>query len=386
MGARGSYKYNYKLVIGATEYFTNEIGQDLQISSSATVENGYAIGSVASSSISGSVVFKQLPERNDKILLYIKTKGANDWSVVGNWYIKSCEVIEQTKMTFSGVDIIGFTDNEYDPPQPGESLIYPSVATHAAAIQTTLSGLVKETVDLQYPAAAPSPSVTSSTTANMRTMLGYIAAMMCTNYQQPFGMEKPSIEYIPFNNGVITIKTSDRQELTYSLPGANIDGVRVFNTSNNGIPVLNRGETYDMYGIYNFGSTLPAANFMEVVSPYTKSSDDENYKNLVGQKYSTEFSCQKVKMPGIFPCFTKVVFVGYEDLNCVISSITYSFTTNGIFASMSGTGQNVSDFKYVGQTAKELRQRPTFDNIYGFTRITQNGGLQFVYREEESGE
>ena len=98
MEGRGSYEYNYKLVIGATEYFTNEIGQDLQISSSATVENGYAIGSVASSSISGSVVFKQLPERNDKILLYIKTKGADDWSVVGNWYVKSCEAIEQTKM------------------------------------------------------------------------------------------------------------------------------------------------------------------------------------------------------------------------------------------------------------------------------------------------
>lgn len=382
MEGRGSYEYNYKLVIGATEYFTNEIGQDLQISSSATVENGYAIGSVASSSISGSVVFKQLPERNNKILLYIKTKDADDWSVVGNWYVKSCEAVEQTKMTFSGVDIIGFTDNEYDPPQPGESLIYPSVATHGEAILNTLSGLVKETVNLQYPNTAPSPAVTSSTTANMRTMLGYIAAMMCTNYQQPFGTEEPSIEYTPFNNEVITIEPSDRQELTYSLPGANIDGVRVFNTANSGIPVLNRGETYDMYGIYNFGSTLPAANFMEVVSPYTKSSEDLNYKNLVGQKYSTEFSCQKVKMSGIFPCFTKVIFVGYEDLNCVISSITYSFTTDGIFASMSGTGQNVSDFKYVGQTAKELRQRPTFDNIYGFTRITQNDGLKFVFRGE----
>ena len=373
-------------MIGATEYFTNEIGQDLQISSSATVENGYAIGSVASSSISGSVVFKQLPERNDRILLYIKTKDADDWSVVGNWYIKSCEVIEQTKMTFSGVDVIGFTDNEYDPPQPGESLIYPCVATHGEAIQNTLSGLLKQSVNLAYPNTAPSPEVTCSTTTNMRTMLGYIAAMMCTNYQQPFGTEEPSIEYTPFVNEVIIILASERQELTYSLPGAEIEGIRIFNTANSGIPVLKAGEKLEDYGIYDFGSTLPGANYMEVVSPYTKSADDQNYQRIVGQKYSTEFSCQKVKMPGIYPCFTKVVFEGYEDLNCVISSITYSFTTNGIFASMSGTGQNVSDFKYVGQTAKELRQRPTFDNIYGFTRITQNGGLQFVYREEESEE
>ena len=387
--ARGSnYEYSYKLTIGASDYYTNEIGNDLKISSNASVENGYAIGSVASSSISGSVIFKQMPERNDKILLYIKTKDSDDWTIVGNWYLKSFEAIEQTRVTFSGMDIIGFTDNEYDAPQPGESLIYPSVATHAAAIQSTLSGLVNENVALQYPNTSPSPAVTSSTNANMRTMLGYIAAMMCTNYQQPFGTDKPSIEYTPFNNGnsSLTIEASDRQELTYSLPGADIDGVRVFNTANSGIPVLKRGETYDMYGIYNFGSTLPAANFMEVVSPYTKSSDDENYKNLVGQKYSTEFSCQKVKMPGVYPCFTSVTFVGYEDLNCVISSITYSFTTDGIFANMSGTGQNLSDFRYIGQTAKDLRNRPTFDNTYGVTKITQNSGLQFVCKDKDTGD
>lgn len=265
-------------------------------------------------------------------------------------------------------------------------MIYPSVATHGEAIQNTLSGLLKRSVNLAYPHTAPSPEVTSSTTANMRTMLGYIAAMMCTNYQQPFGTEEPSIEYTPFSNEVITIEPSDRQELTYSLPGAEIEGIRIFNTANSGIPVLKAGEKLEDYGIYDFGSTLPGANFMEVVSPYTKSSEDRNYERLVGQKYSTTFSCQKVKMPGIYPCFTQVVFEGYEDLNCVISSITYSFTTDGIFASMSGTGQNLSDFKYIGQTAKDLRNRPTFDNTYGVTKITQNSGLQFVYKDNNTGD
>lgn len=384
---RGSnYEYNYKLTIGANDYYTDEIGNDLKISSNATAENGYAIGSVASSSISGSVAFKGMPERNDKILLYMKTKDSDDWSIIGNWYLKSFEAIERTKVTFSGMDIIGFTDNEYDAPQPGESLIYPSVAAHAAVIQSTLSGLVNETVALQYPAAAPSPAVTSSTSANMRTMLGYIAAMLGTNYQQPFGTDKPSIEYTPFNNGSLTIEASDRQELTYSLPGAAIDGIRVFNTANSGMPVLKPGEALSAYGIYDFGTVLPHSNYMEVVSPYTKSSDDENYKNLVGQKYSTEFSCQKVKMPGVYPCFTNVTFVGFEELNCVISSISYTFTVDGIFANMSGTGQNLSDFKYIGQTAKGLRNRPTFDNTYGVTKITQNSGLQFVYKDNDTGD
>ena len=223
------------------------------------------MGSVASSTISGSVIFKNVPKRNDKILFYYKQRKNGQWVIVGNWYLKDLDVIERTKVTFSGMDVIGFTDNDYDPPQPEESLIYPSVAMHGEVIQKTLSGLVGQSVSLAYPAAAPSPSVTSSTSANMRTMLGYIAAMLGTNYQQPFGTEEPSIQYTPFNNNYISVSPSDREELIYSIPGEAIEGLRVFNASNSGIPVLNRGEKLENYGIYDFGSVLPQSNYIEIV-------------------------------------------------------------------------------------------------------------------------
>lgn len=385
-GSDDKYEYDYKLIIGANIFFTSDISSDISISSQSSAE-GYAVAQIISSNISGKVHLQVVSgfNRNSRVYFYYRhklqpTNEYSDWIIVGNWFLSDYTINHDSNiMDFTAVDCISYLDNAYDPPTEENA----TPVNHADVIQQTVSALCGVNVDIDYPGMIKY-KMEQSTTSNMRTVMQNIAAYMATNYMQPLKREEPSIEYYQCGTNFYFVNDSDRESLSYSSSSETIEGVRIYTKGEN-IPVLQAEETLKDYGIYDYGNVAIGnmSKVFEINSPYTDETETK-FNVIIGKNLGCTFSCQKVKMNDIIPCLSRIQFTGAEELYCYATSIQYDFTVGGIFANISGKGRDVSDFEYVGQTIKTIRNSPQMGNVYGTTVFDFKNGIGFKYTKKDS--
>lgn len=363
------------------------IASDLSLTCQSSAE-GYAVGQIISSSISGKVRFSALPPcRNSRIYLYYRTRNRLDdewaewsnWIIVGNWFLSDYSINPDTGiMSFNGQDSVSYLNNNYEPPT-GK---YITPVNHAAAIEQMLSTLSQTDITLAYPGSIKY-DMSNSTTTDAMSVMRNIALYMATNYAQPLKTEDAKIEYLQCGEEVYYVSPSDRSELTYTGDPQKVSGVRVY-THDTILPQLGEFETYEDYGIYTYGDVAIGnmATVIEVQSPYTSKTDTQ-LGQIVGQDLSVTFNCT-VKMKDIIHCLSKIVFDDHKTLTCYATSIRYTFKSDGIYANISGQGRRVSDYEYVGTTAKELKKCLKFNGNYGGITIDYQSGLYFVENDKSS--
>ncbi len=390
-GIRGSEdeiieKHDYRLVIDGVTYANDEISDDLKVSVSANTD-GFGVGMLPSSTISGTVKFSAEPSRSARIYLYA------DGGLVGNWFLSEMQITDNKTMSFVGADIISFCDNDYGfiPEYDADgNVVNSTVEVHVDFIQKAIAAA--SGVSPTIPVINKDTPVDLSTLQNARSVLSQIAASGGMNYRQPFETIEPQFELFIMGDGQASISDSEREEVSYSVKGKKITGVVCYTSDSPYTPTLNQGETLEKYGIYFYGDAAPPTdshrvvwNTLEICSPFMQ-KENPNIEPLIGKYFGTSFSCDKVKIQGKF--INVCDRITFESIGggatFYADNITYSFTQSGVFASISGQGRSLSDFEYVGATAQQIAQRPAFGYTYGVTRVTQNSGLEFVYSGKNS--
>lgn len=379
---RGSYQY--VITIGDIAYGNDEIQSNPQLSVNGA-SDGYPIGNVVVSTFTASVILKgDIPERNTLVALDCNGKK------LGSWYIHD-RTFKNGILSFSADDILSFTDDTYD--QPPEDYTDSETGTAYSFSRTVEAQLplIESRMSRIESVSFPSPDSTVAALdvpyksgMSMREVLGYIASASCGNYcvtPQATG-NVPAI--IKPGDSILTLSADDYADLTIGATGSKIEQITVFKNGTD-IPVLVGNETLEDYGIIQKpAGTYKKYQTLEVVNPIIPGATSNGVEYDVSGipllsigvgSFGTPFSCGKCVVDNIYPCYTMVKFDGYSQ-TFYASSISYTFTDSGIFASISGDGKAETDADYIGETAVKLNRKIGVDEQYGCLKISRNGTLK----------
>ena len=354
--------------------------------------DGYSIGNLSTTSISGTVPYKNNSLfRNGLIKLWtVRDYGTQSEvrTLIFTWFLRDCKVYNNSSITFTGVDAMAFTNNNYAIGKDNMKRI-DTVGTQVQVAATTISGLCGTTVSVNASSYSSinnlrPPADTNKTSDSIKNLLQRIAKHDCVNYYTQCTVS--TISLVRTSSEFISVVGTNYSPLTLGVAENTIAGVRVKNDKSVVFaPTLIQAQagvdpSKADYGIFEFGNVGSRANTLEIDTPYvTNDSPKTQFQALLNKSFGTEFSCAKVPVPynELFVPMTKIIFDNSDTRSYYISSATYSLTSLGIYASISGTARSISDYDYVGTTEKELRGKLALEYNYGGTCMTQDG-IQFV--------
>ena len=411
--------YKYKIEIGSMQFTEKEISKDISISMSVSA-NGFDVGQIASCSISGSVIckFNAIIHRNDKVKAYVKSVSVHeyndeqgihhrdetsltDWQLINVWFLKTAEKTNANILTFSAMDCIAFLDNNYyinyeRDAETGE--IIPQTTTgHLAAI-AEMVGTLANNLDnsIPFPRYCDDLQISPQNSNNARTFIQNAAASGATNYRQglsPLNEDNLIIEAFQFGAEIYSINENECEEFSIGFMGENIDTIILYCGSVNELPNNIFPEMYKYYNIYIIGS-VPTGQYpkqattLEInaqLAPFSAAAEENNFQQLIGKNFGTEFSVNKVKMRRFINVGLRIKLPNIsESYYLYATSINYSLTETGVFASISGSARDLSDSHYLGGMEKDMEQRIKIDENYNNVMVSKEG-LFLIAPKEDGG-
>ena len=164
--------------------------------------------------------------------------------------------------------------------------------------------------------------------------------------------------------------------------GEEIDTIILYCGSVNELPNNIFPEMYKYYNIYIIGS-VPTGQYpkqattLEInaqLAPFSAAAEQNNFQQLIGKNFGTEFSVSNVKMRYFIPVGTRIYLPNVsENYYTYATSINYSLTETGVFASISGSARDLSDNYYLGSMEKDMEQRIKIDEVYKNAVMSKNG-------------
>lgn len=373
--------------------------------------SGLSVGNIATTTISGTVPYhSNLIDRNVEILLYRRSNST--WALMYVWFIKEATVHDHSSLSFSGVDVAAFTNNNYAitavPEQPGDSRATPpipavayqhdTIGTQFTTAASTLSTLCGITVNIQ-PNSTGSVTVDTQTTFDtsnsIKSLLEESAKFEAVNYYTAYSnISTATLMKSQFSQVVV----SEYAPLTVGQYAPSIQKV-VVSCGNGSV------QPYE----YTGSGTVSSANTLsintsfiylakttasvrddpsqpyETVHNYPERIEPTNCSLLVGMGSGRQFSCEKASVDGLISggqfivpmSYVKFSHETYQDNQFILTSAQYYLTSEGVYASLSGSSRSISDFDYVGTTEKRVRNKLDVGQEYGSVVFT-DGGIELV--------
>lgn len=359
--------------------------------------SGFSVGNIATTTISGTLPYHQnLIDNNSDIWLYKRSN--NTWALMYCWFMKNGTIHDNSSLSFSGVDAAAFTSNNYavgwqTDPDRGV-LSYDTIGKQVSeTIPTTLSTLCGSTITV-----TPCNSNTVNTaclvdrqaTKSIKSTLEEVAKFDASNYYTRCTSESAATLLKVQSSG---ISISEYAPLT----------VGQYNTSIVCVKVRGSKGTDPVYTYGNAGSArgtldISCAYVDGLSTWYTQVEDGVNikyaqsikveptsYQALVGSGSGRVFSCEKAYVedsmvtgeflvPMSYITFTHDTYTGNQ---FILTSAQYFLTSEGVYASLSGSARSVSDFEYVGTTEKDVRNKLDMNRDYGGCMFTWNEGIKW---------
>lgn len=399
----------YKLVVGGHAYFDDEIPANLSITMNAG-GSGFSVGNLATMSISGTLPYYLNNLNNlSEIQLYQRGSPIGDtpiWNLRYEWRLKNATLTEQSSFTFSGVDAMAFTNNDYaiqwtdtKPTNPKNhyrregTTAYDTIGTQVSStIPTTLSSLSGMAIGVD---SCDSETVNNliqgdyQATKSIKSTLEEVAKFDASNYYvRCTGVGQAQLVKVQTSEILVTGDYSPLSVGQYNPP---ILGYQISGSDSNVEP-------------YTYGNPSSAKQTMTVTAAFVdslcqlivvegkpnqcgtspkKRVEPTSYQALANANIGSgrQFTCQKAYVENMFESGQFLVpmsFVNfsqevYSNRQFVLTSAQYYLTSEGIYASLSGSAKAVSDFEYVGTTAKRVRDKLSLNYDYGGTMFTQSG-------------
>ena len=378
--------------MGGYTYDDSEIPAGLKIVMNSSA-NGLSVGQTAAMTISGTLPYhNNLIDRNTTITLYkgLQRSGVPqviyDYTAIYIWFMKDCTIYDNSSISFTGVDPMAFINNSYTIGlNPGVDTegnpieVYDTMAQQLGTAQSTISDLCGHTT---YILSNAGPDrLDKQPQWSIKQLLEAVGSYLGVNWYCVYNTDIYISGIVTYSEAIFTY--SECTPLTVGPVAPNVHRVRVFKEDKE-VPVLNRQEheTLDMYGIYEFTSGIVTdASTMKVVTPLMRNdSPTSQFTDLLGMNFGRPFSCAKVPVGTSFiPPFSYIGFTGsgFATGQFYLTHAEYSLTTEGMYASISGTTKAISDYEYVGKQEVALKSKVNVNTNYAGTIIDQKDGLEF---------
>lgn len=254
----------------------------------------------------------------------------------------------------------------------------------SADIMTSLSGL---TVTIDSPAATENVtpwSKGSSAGWSIRQLMSYVSSIVGSNYSVVIP-EYGKVQFKLNASDYLSVSEDDYAPLTIGFSSSDIDCIQVSKTGTD-TPTPPAGKTLSDMGVFRLtglGQPTPAGT-LKIVCPFVDKNliESTGLSGMLGRNFGTEFSCPNVRTDRIVPALTQIQFAGQEG-TFYISSATYHLTTKGIYASLSGTARQMSDYDFIGATEEKLNNQIAFGPKYGYLKISKTEGIIYDDTDEE---
>lgn len=365
--------------------------------------NGFSVGNLATVTISGTVPYKNnIVPRNSPIELYVTPPGEQSETLIYVWFMKDCTIFDNSSVTFSGVDVMAYVNNNYaieahwvyDPsPPPGQDpevvgLVYDTIGTQFQTAATTLGTLSGITVTINPNSSDAVKAANQGdfqTSWSIKSLLEASAKFDAVNYYTSYtDISHATLQKVASSETVIT----ECAPLTVGGSNPTIDRVTVSASDSTVI-------AYDYHG----QQQATAAGTMTIVTPFIRLKNHDapirpapgerfeqqyevpvdieptNCSDLVDGKFGEVFSCTKVYV-GIYEFFTPMTWMYFPDVEThrfCLNHAQYQLTTMGIYASVSGGSRNISDYEYVGTTEQRIRNKINLDQAYNEIVMSKDG-------------
>lgn len=339
--------------------------------------NGYSVGNLATTTISGTVPYRtSYVSRNARIRLFIVDEytAQAQKTLLFVWFLRDCTIYNNSSVTFTGVDAMAFTGNKYSLSADA------TIGTHFQFAEQTITSLCGMSVSIDR----PSSDILSATPLyqeswDIKSLMGAGAAYDCANYHTECSLDSLTLKKTTTSEVDYTLVGDDKYApLTIGISQSDINRVRVFPT-NMEMPVPNTAEheTLADYDVYEFNGVSPtSAGTLSIVTPFIQySQSTAQFSALLGRSFGTQFSCAKLKVPynEFFIPMSRIIFDHNSNLVFYICSAEYVLTSDGLYASISGSARAVSDYEYVGETETTMQTKFSMNHNYRGTAITKDG-------------
>ena len=366
--------------------------------------DGFSVGNLSTLTISGTVPYRSTMTltRNGQIKLYtVRNYGTQQEqrTLIFTWFLKDCTVYNESSVTFTGVDAMAYTSNNY---AIGKDANYraDTVGTQIQVAATTLSSLCGATVGIDASAYSYvnnlRPALDKNKTSDgIKNLMQRVASYDCVNYYTEVTLNSITLKKTSWSE--VSFVGTDYSPLTLGVANNTVAGVRVirdkgvkFQPTQIAIAEAAHHQTTPVpadYDIYEFGNVGSRANTLEITTPYiANDSPQTHFSAILDRDFGRQFSCANVPVPynEFFIPMARARFTGdNNEPYYYICSASYSLTKLGIYASISGTAKTISDYDYIGKTERELRDKLAMEYNYSGTCMTQDG-LQFIPTEKVS--
>lgn len=365
--------------------------------------NGFSVGNLATVTISGTVPYKNnLVSRNSPILLYVTPPGEQSETLIYVWFMKDYTVYDNSSITFTGVDVMAYVNNNYainahwiyeENPPPGEppeiiGLVYDTIGTQFQTAATTLGTLSGITVTINPNSSDAVKGANQGdfqTSWSIKSLLEASAKFDAVNYHTSYtDVSHATLQKVAASETVIT----ECAPLTVGGSNPTISRVTVSSSDSTNI-------AYDYHG----QQETTAAGTMVITTPFIRLKNrtgsirpapDEQYqqqyevpvsieptncRDLVNGKFGEVFSCAKVYV-GVYEFLTPMTWMLFPEVQThrfCLNHAQYQLTTMGIYASVSGGSRNISDYEYVGTTEQRIRNKINLDQAYNEIVMSKDG-------------
>lgn len=351
----------YRLVVGGVSYRNDEIPANLAITMNVSAQ-GYSVGNLATVTISGTVPYRNnLIDRNSMILLYVTPAGSESEALIYFWFLKSATVYDESSLTFSGVDAMAYTSNDYaihftKTKVDGVEVCtaYDSIGTQFQTAATTISSLCGTTVTIQPNGSGVVTNANQGdyrTTNSIKSLLEESAKFDAVNYYTQCNADLSAS----------ILKVASSTTILYDYAPLTLGAIP---------PTINRvmvslGDNSDVKYDYTGSASPTPAGTVSIQTPFLRlystnqmsviQAEPTNCQGLLGESTGREFSCAKAYV-GIYNFFipmTKLIFRYDTDTYTYSEMITWDDLTYSIGT---GTNTDVVGFRVWGPwTDTEIR-------------------------------
>lgn len=393
--------YDYRMFIDSVLYPSERIADNITINNNIST-NGFGVGQIATKSMTAKVILAQqsdAPTRNNAEIIFQRCLKENqEWKTIGIFFMKDFTITDKI-MSFNAMDSAAFLDNnyfiDYERDEDGE-IIPQHVSGHLNAITEMVKELTNHT-EYNIPYSCDDVIIQSQDSQTARTIVQKAAESGGINYREKLvsalndNSGQISLEMFTIGGDSKTFLNSQVSDLDYGKTSNNLETIILYCGSTTKLPThLYVGIEKD-YNIYVVGNT-PTGGYpivsktLEVKAPYYPFSAEEggNFNQLLNTNFGSEFSAMVYIENGDFiPLGSKIIF-SEQNLNnyyFYATSISYKFSINGLYANISGSAKNDSDYIYIGGMQREMENKLTLNSTYGNIYIGTDG-LQFTAPKE----
>lgn len=286
-------------------------------------------------------------------------------------------------LSFSAVDVINFTDNDYtsfisEEESGKEDGLYLPIGEQYKAAKALLTAYSGNEVIIPQTGAAN--YTTTETGWSIRELFSKCAIFDGKNYYVDHQRSSLTSQTIIAGFGDYTTSSaSEHSAVAISSADIEIEMVEVADKDNI-TPVLEQGVTYEDYGIFQYINGQPTpAKTKKYVCPFINKNNKEicQAKALLSYTNGASFSCNEVLFSSLKNPYTHIHFseLGENQPAFYIMQATYKLSGSGLIASISGTTKSISDSEFIGQTQSDLQKRILLGVNYGYVSVHLKEGI-----------